>query len=817
MQIDCLTEKNRDMKNLKMLYIALIALVAGAFGACTNEFEPGPQVSGPQVSFADNNITSVEFTGAEGEGTQKLVLYRADATDALMVDVIAEVEKGAEKYFSIPEIVTFAAGENTAELVYTVDTQKFENDKTYTVKFYLDESVSTPYGYSEWTLSFALNPWELMKDSKGNNAKGKFRGNDLFTALFNIDASVEIDVNIYEHKSRKGYYKVEDPWALSIALGFGYSSLDEGLADGLTTTHADFLIDASNPAEVVFAQQVAGVDIGYGDLVIESGYPKYFDAAAGAGTLSEGIITFPVKGCIFAMPGYSSSAYYANNSGMFRIVLPGVEIADYSLSVAYDGMDVAADNKTTTAKFVFYYGADVTGIDYMIVAGNQEDQAAALVSTLVAGEDKNILTVKDFEQGADYANIRIGLESGIYTIVAAPADKNGALRTKEALVKSIYFPGMGNTEEHPCEIGVITAKFSEAYPSYASQYPDYSALAYCVYGTGIKSAKYLVASSAAIEEMAAEGVDLLTLVNSYGYDVKAENLAKVNSENGWVSNSINLDAATEYTVAVYATNEYGESALATATHTTDAAPEYTGELAIGPYYMSCTVEMQEGVQTFENVFTVTPNGEDGTKYFISDLGFNDDGQHKFHATYDAAASTLTVDGTYYGLEKYGSLFGGMLYGEIGDYVYTIFSYNSAESEGADPIVFGVDPTTKQISSLQTLEFEVAAFVPNGNSYSYAGSLAIFQGAGTTIAPYTASASKQSVKAENFVPYRNATAVRAPKANIKSKIEACNTANIASENSMKTKSVKSVKPSLVENYTPAKVRGFAVKANAAVVR
>ena len=169
------------MKNLKMLYIALIALVAGAFGACTNEFEPGPQVSGPQVSFADNNITSVEFTGAEGEGTQKLVLYRADATDALMVDVIAEVEKGAEKYFSIPEIVTFAAGEATTELVYTVDTQKFENDKTYIVKLYLDESVSTPYGYSEWTLSFALNPWELMTDDKGNNAKGKFRGNDLIS------------------------------------------------------------------------------------------------------------------------------------------------------------------------------------------------------------------------------------------------------------------------------------------------------------------------------------------------------------------------------------------------------------------------------------------------------------------------------------------------------------------------------------------------------------------------------------------------------------------------------------------------------------
>ena len=800
------------MKNLKMLYIALIALVTGAFGACTNEFEPGPQVSGPQVSFADTNVTSVEFTGAEGEENQKLILNRVETAEALMVDIIVEVEKGAEKFFSFPEIVVFEAGQDTAELLYTVDHAKFENDKSYTVKLYLDESVSTPYGCNEWTLSFALNPWELMKDSKGNNAKGKFRGNDLFTALFNIDPSVEIDVNIYEHKSRKGYYKVEDPWALSIALGFGYSSLEEGLADGLTTTHANFLIDASNPAQVVFAQQVAGVDIGYGDLVIESGYPRYMEnPAAGAGTLSEGIITFPVKGCIFAMPGYSSSAYYANNSGMFRIVLPGVEIADYSLAVAYDGMDVAADNKTTTAKFKFTYGADVTGIDYMIVAGNQEAQASTLLSTLVAGTDENILSVENFEVGKGEANVKVGLESGIYTIVAAPADKAGALRAKEALVQSFYFVGMGNTEEHPCEIGVITAKFSEAYPSYASQYPDYSALAYCIYGTGIKSAKYLVAATSAFEEMAAQGVDAVALVNAYGDDITAANLAKVNSENGWVSNVINLDAATEYTIAVYATNEYGESALATATHTTDAAPEYTGELVIGQYYMSCNAQMQEGAQLFENVFTVTPNGNN---FLISDLGVNDGGKHKFHAVYDATASTLTVDGTYYGQESYGSLFAAVLYGEVGDYLYTIFSYNSAESKGKDPIVFGVDPTTKQISSLQTAEFEVAAF--DGN-YNYLGSFAVFQGAGTTIVPYTATASKQSVKGQTFVPFRNANAVSTAKASIISKVKACNTANIASENSMKTKSVKSVKPSLVENYTPAKVRSFALKANAAVVR
>ena len=261
------------MKNLKMLYIALIALVTGAFGACTNEFEPGPQVSGPQVSFADTNITSVEFTGNASENTQKLILNRVDDKEALMVDIIAEVEKGAESFFSIPDMAVFEAGQASTELVFTVDQSKFENDKTYKIKLYLLDEVSTPYGCNEWSVSFALNPWELLKDSKGNNAKGKFRGNDLIASLLNIDVAVEIDVNIYEHKSQKGYYKVEDPWALSAALGFGYSSVAEAEADGLVCSHSHFFFDASNPNQVVFAQQGVGVDIGYGDMYVESGYP----------------------------------------------------------------------------------------------------------------------------------------------------------------------------------------------------------------------------------------------------------------------------------------------------------------------------------------------------------------------------------------------------------------------------------------------------------------------------------------------------------------------------------------------------------------
>ena len=800
------------MKNLKMLYIALIALVTGAFGACTNEFEPGPQASGPQVSFADTNVTSVEFTGAEGESTQKLILNRVETANALMVDIIAEVEKGAEKFFSFPEIVVFEAGQDTAELVYTVDHEKFENDKTYKVKLYLLDEVSTPYGCNEWSVSFALNPWELLKDSKGNNAKGKFRGMDLFTGAFSYDPSIEIDVNIYEHKSRKGYYKVENPWALSFALTYGFGSVAEAEAEGLGNSNADFLIDATNPNQVIFVEQSAGIDVGYGDMLIQSGYPSYFDAAAGAGTLSEGIITFPTKGCICSLPS-EGALLYGNINGMFRIVLPGVEMSDYSLAVAYDGMDVAADNKTTTAKFKFTYGADVTGIDYMIVAGDQEAQASTLLSTLVAGTDENILSVENFEVGKGEANVKVGLESGLYTIVAAPADKAGALRAKEALVQSFYFVGMGETVDMTCQFEGVLVSPSEFNPAYVSQFPDQTSLFAALIGKDLKSVNYYLNKTSVV----ATWTDTPeALVAEYGSALSAANVELINSEDGGVIPFQKLADNTEYTAIFVATNIYGESKTLVLTKKT-AAYEYTGELAIGDYAMYCKYVYGEGADEFlesMNVFNVASNANSATDYLVTNIGIENGAV--WHAKYDSAAGTLTLDGTELGYEEdYGNQFGGLYgyYDSAKTMAYGLFSYASAESYGNDPLVLTVDPTTKQLSGLATAEFAVQVH-QMAEGYPFLGYYSYFVSELTTIAPYTATASKQSVKSQAVVPFRNAKGVRnlsAPKSKFDVNISASAALNTAS------KGIKSVKPSLVENYTPAKVRSFALKANAAVVR
>jgi len=834
------------MKNLKMLYIALIALVAGVFTACTTDFEPGPQKTGPQVSFEASNPKSLEFTGNAAENAQQLTLKRvekdAELEVLLFVEVVTVEAEGnvavtdPETYFTIPESVTFAAGEDTAVLSYTVNQEAFANDKTYAVNFVIaDETITTPYGYAEWKVKYALNPWELVKDSKGNNAKGKFRGGDLLTGMFSIDPSVEVEVDIYEHKTQKGLYKIVDPWPATIAAGFEYESIEEAEADGLTFLHKDFIIDASNPAQVVFEKQAIGSDFGRGEMYVFSGYPDYFDAATGAGTLAEGVITFPSRGTLMYVPDYNAeSVYYGNIDGLFRIVLPGVEIADYSLAVAYDGMDVAADNKTTTAKFKFTYGADVTNIKYMFVNGNVESDPTEALTTLFAGEDENIKSVDNFVQGDKEVGIKVGMESGIYTMVAAPADKNGALRTKEAIAYSFYFKGIGEAEERPCEFDAKMVLPSEYNPALVEKYPDQTTLIAMAMGKELKSVKYYFNASSIVATW--EGTPE-ELVAAYGQEYPAEVLAKINSETGYADPFSKLNADTEYTWIAIATNNYGESKTIVSTRKTAAVTydDYTGELAIGKYLMSCTVNAgTENEVKFDNLFEVVPNGTTNTDFVVKNFGANVNGlgDIMWLATYDATAKTLTLSGEELGYENYGNQFGGpyAYVDQAKTQALAFFSFANEESEGKDPCVLTVDATTKQVCALQNKLF--AAQVVELASNKVVATWGYYEGATTTIAPYTeqpaggengggenggenggaSTASIMSVRA----PFSSVTINKSIVAAVKSKFQSIKAAGVISNT--KISGVRTVKLSVVEQYTPAKVKGFTkVKADAAAIR
>ena len=770
-----------------MLYIALIALVAGAFGACTNgEFEPGPKVSGPQVSFAPENAKSVDFTGNEAENTQSLTLARVDTKEALTVFVLSEVTKGAESFFTIPETVSFAAGEATAQLVYTVDQSKLENDTNYTVKFYLEEEFATPYGYAEWTVNLALNPWELLKDSKGNNAKGKFRGVAAMDDFWGVSSLEEIAVNVYQHKQKK-QYKVENPWVTTLMIALG-ADKEEQLSSQFSWVATDLIIDFTDVNNVTIPQQSIGISENY------YGYGEGYIIGQG-GTLVDGIITFPEGGI-----GYIHANLFANygwipcnTDGSFRLVLPGVEIADYSLAIAYDGMDVAADNVTAAAKLKFTYGDDVTGVKYLIVNGNVEKNPADALATLVAGTDENILSIEDFVQGGKEANIKAGLETGLYTVVAVPVDNAGALRAKEAAAKSFYFPGLGVAEEHPCKFNAALVLPSTYNPALVANYPDETSLIYMAMGTELANVRTYLNKTSTIATWTGTAEEL---VAAYGSDVSAAVLAKINSENGYTGVYTNLAPGTEYTMIFVATNDYGESVTKVVSCTTKAIDvNYSGELAIGQYLMNCTLNAgTEQEASFDNLFEVVPVGDSETEFVVKNFGVNLDGMDiNWLATYDSAAKTLTLSGLEQGYEEYGSMFGSP-YAYVNaekTAVLAFFSLATADSKGSDPCVLTVDPTSKQVSGLQNALF--AAQVLDASTGSPLATWGYYTNELTTIVPYS-EASPSAVKTSSYakLPF---SSVVVPV----NKFRSLKTSTVGLE-SAAVMSVNSVKPLVVEGYT-----------------
>ena len=170
----------------------------------------------------------------------------------------------------------------------------------------------------------------------------------------------------------------------------------------------------------------------------------------------------------------------------------------------------------------------------------------------------------------------------------------------------------------------------------------------------------MLAKTEVIDYYLGQGATLEDLVIGNGYDFESEDLDEING-NGFIGYYSDLNPATSYTLAVYAENAYGEKTTVSAVHTTDAEPEvdYKGELVIGDYYMACTMGAgTENEYTFENLFTVKPDGESETDFLVGNIGANVNGINpQWLAKYDSAAGTLTLNGLEKGYEEYGCGFG----------------------------------------------------------------------------------------------------------------------------------------------------------------
>lgn len=635
------------MKSIKIFFLATVAIVAGLFTACSDDdFKAGPEVDGAQVYFPENVTT--QHSISDDVSSIAIPVKRIAKDEALTVAVLASDESGL---FTIPSSVSFAAGKETSELLITFDRTKLEDGKEYPLSFLInDEDNTTPYGNR--SLDITVMPWPWVKMGTGKFREGWL--SDVFTGNM-----FEIDVTVHSHKSKEGIYMVEEMLGWPYMTEF-FGATQEELSEQFSYTPSNIVIDCSNATQVTIEEQWSGITEN------SNGYGNFMIASAEPGTLVNGVITFPKDGLTAKLVGLDRE-FSANSQGTFRIMLPGAEIVDYTLSAAYAGMKVSADGETASAVIDFTYGADVTGISYVLASGNVSDTADEIAAAIAAGTAENIYEVKDFAVGAEKVSVEAELEaSGVYTVIALPKNKAGKLLEAEASASSFFFPGKGGSSAPECDLDAMLGLVSVNWPEQSADCPDESSLYFEITGSELESLFTWLTPTANLEALLAEGASEEELIDAYGTDQSAKFMPSINSKGGYGSAWINLLDDTSYTMLVKATNIYGKSAIVKANHATAAIP-YSGALAIGRYRMSYS---EESGYACENVFRVHPTAGSATDFFVSGLG-DSSSTLQWYATYDSAAGTLTLDGQAKGYESYGNIFGGISsnYDPAGTYIY----------------------------------------------------------------------------------------------------------------------------------------------------
>lgn len=735
------------MKYITKFLLMGIVAVAGLLSACTSsdDFEPGPKDSGAQVYFP-NTIPS-EFNVGDDESSVTIPVRRVVTDAAMTVNILASIEQGQEGILNIPSTVSFEAGSDLANLVITFDRGKLVDGTEYKASLLLnDEQNLTQYGNYMIDITIIPWPWEEL-------GTGKYRDGWL-CGLFDGNL-VELDVTIHKHKSQEGVYMVEEMFGWTFMTEF-FGATQSDLSGQFSYTPTNITIDCSDPANVKIAKQYTGITEGvhnYGDFLIESAAP---------GTFVNGVITFPEDGINAYMTGYSSNPLPTNPDGTFRIMLPDAEITDYVLTATYGGMLVNSDNTSASAVIDFTYGADVTGINYVIAEGDVEASAATLAAQIANGTAENILSVEEFSVGAGSVSIKADLTTpGFYTVVALPLDKENKPLESNAAAASFYFPGMDGGDIPDCDVEAMMGSVSENKPDALEKNPDESSLYFKISGSELKTLHLLAMSTSNIETLVAQGASYEEIIASYGQDFSSIAVPTIN-ETGYYENIwINLNENTSYTMLVQATNIYGRSKVLAVEKSTAAVDTswYTGELAIGKYDMVYqSVEDGETI-TSSCTFTVNPVKGSENEFTIKDLGLNN--TTSWYASYDSATHKFTVSGVEVGYEDLGSRFGQGwgYYDQAGTMILGFFSFANEQSNGTDPCVFSVDATTGQINQLETLLQVLVADAASGKILGYLTQYL----PGETVITYAENASSSAVQPSSKQAIRHTATAKYMKA------------------------------------------------------
>ena len=348
--------------------------------------------------------------------TLTFMVRRSNSRDEIRVPVRI---KSNYPIFTVDEVV-FKDGESTAPVVVHFPSAKIATTYECTLILEGDEYVSK-YSTNPSHLNFSVTRVK-WNDVVGPNGEvyGKWR-DGIFPEWFAVTyPNLERNIILQERDDMPGYYRTFDVYSLDY-LGEMFAS---NMSNICVSQHYTY-IDATDPEKVwiptfqtgaIFSPSYGMTSIG--SYVVENS--NDFDASIASvyGTLKEGIIEFPYGS--LQMKLETMGWYPTNSAGLHRIILPGYQAKEYTMSV-----EPGVSDQYGNLSIDVTLGRDITNVKLAVFEGTLTESAAAQKAELIASgasEDAvgELISVSRTTK-VDYSFD----ETGVYTVVAAGFDVAG--------------------------------------------------------------------------------------------------------------------------------------------------------------------------------------------------------------------------------------------------------------------------------------------------------------------------------------------------------------------------------------------------------
>ena len=384
------------MKAIKKLCAALFVLpILAGLSSCSEkeaEYSAAEKLTNAQVYFSNETASQIEVKKQESSVT--IPVMRINTAGALEVPITAKIENAA---YAIPSKVTFADGQNTANLVITYNPDNLEYGQEDALTLQIgDASYTTVYGLSTFAGSLYVaepwSEWELYNSA----------GTCTFTYsqfLSGPDKGLGFYIRRNTITPSKMQFMVEN-CLYGVDLIFDYDA-----ETGHVTCAPQYVGYTHSTYGQVFVTDDANYWINVRNLP---------DTKVDYGTFDEE--TGVLEPCLVY---YVPQGYFGD--GYETIMLDGYNRMDFSVFMDYQGI-LRTPSNDFLAQADVELGPDVVTANVSVVPG-ELDQAtflAMLDGTYEAYVDSTEIT----ESKTVHLNMN-GAPNGEYTLVAITYDKNG--------------------------------------------------------------------------------------------------------------------------------------------------------------------------------------------------------------------------------------------------------------------------------------------------------------------------------------------------------------------------------------------------------